>query len=99
MPFDISLAIRLGRFVQDAYNMNRMADPANFSLSDTAYNLINVIYGDDQWDSIDGYVPFGFIAHLPTIQIPLATHTVNLVSCVSEKKSEPALAKGLYIST
>jgi hypothetical protein len=62
MPFNISLAVKLGRFVQDAYTMNGLADPTKVILSDVTYSLVNVIYGDDQWDSIDGYVPFGFIA-------------------------------------
>jgi hypothetical protein len=62
MPFDISLAVRLGRLVQDAYAMNGMANPAGANLSDATLSLVNVIYGDDQWDNVDGYVPFGFIA-------------------------------------
>jgi hypothetical protein len=62
MPFDLSLAVKLGRFVNDAYNMQGMADPSKIVLSDPTYTLQEVIYGDDIWDNVDGYVPFGFIA-------------------------------------
>ncbi|HXQ81961.1 MAG TPA: lipase family protein [Opitutaceae bacterium] len=62
MPFDTSIAVELGHFVQDAYNIRGAAAPASFKLSDATYKLISVIYGDDQWDKVDGYVPFGFVA-------------------------------------
>ena len=61
MPFNLSLAVKLGRFVQDAYTMNTVADPTKVVLSDPTFTLSQVIYGDDQWDKKDGYVPFGFI--------------------------------------
>jgi len=62
MAFDILLAVKLGHFAQDAYGMSDAAAPAGFKLSDATYRLISVIYGDDQWDKVDGYVPFGFVA-------------------------------------
>jgi len=66
MPFDLSLAVKLGRFVDDAYAMQGMADPSKVVLNDPTYSLEQIIYGDDVWDDINGYVPFGFIAKSAT---------------------------------
>jgi triacylglycerol lipase len=62
MPFSLSLAVSLGKFVQCAYDMNNLPDPAKVTLSYSSYSLVNVIYGDNKWDDVDGFVPFGFIA-------------------------------------
>ena len=62
MPFNLPLAVSLGKLVQCAYNMEGMANPAQVALSDPNYTLVDVIYGDNEWDKVNGYVPFGFIA-------------------------------------
>jgi hypothetical protein len=72
MPFDISLAIKLGRFVQDAYTMNTLPDPTKIQLWDPSFRIVNFIYGDDEWDQKDGYVAFGFIACSPAAPYTLA---------------------------
>jgi triacylglycerol lipase len=62
MPFSLPLAIRLGKFVQDAYALTGTPTPASTAISDPAYTVLDVVFGDDKWDDVDGYVPFGFIA-------------------------------------
>jgi hypothetical protein len=62
MPIDPILAVKLGHFVQDAYTLRGTPNPAAFVLKESGYSIVNILYADDLFDNLPGYVTFGFIA-------------------------------------
>jgi predicted lipase len=61
VAFDVANALKLGRFLQAAYDLFSSGDPPGFIPPD-GYTLVHKVYADDITDGLPLYKVFGFIA-------------------------------------
>jgi predicted lipase len=60
-PFSITQAVKLGDFVQAAYQLFFDNDPPDFT-PPAGYTLVSKIYADDITDDVPDFMVFGFVA-------------------------------------